>query len=103
MSLTAKAIKLHSAHVLNEGRRVASNFLASPLLMMPQKIREIILAYIVGGQTVHVKFVPHEEVIQLEDLSPVPISAPGVFRHTTCVAKETEWDAYAQSARTYVL
>ena len=71
--------------------------------MMPHKIREMILAYVVGGQTVHVKFMPHEDVIQLEDLSPVPISATGIFRHATCVAKETEWDAYAQSARTYVL
>ena len=70
---------------------------------MPPKIRKKILAYVVGGQTVHVKFVPHEEAIHLEDCSPVPISAIGIFRHAACVAKETEWDAYAQSARTYVL
>ena len=89
--------------MLNDGRRVARNFLALPLLMMPHKIREMILAYVVGGQTVHVKFVPHEEVIELEDLFPVPISVTGIFRHANCVAKETEWDAYAQSARTYVL
>lgn len=75
---------------------MARNFLASPLLMMPHKIREMILAYVVGGQTVHVKFVPHGEVIELEDLSPVPISVTGIFRHATCVAKETKWDAYAQ-------
>ena len=89
--------------MLIDGRRVARNLLPSPLFTMPHKIREMILAYIVGGQTVHVKFVPHEEVTQLEDLSPVPIYATGVFHHATCVAKETEWDAYAQSARTYVL
>ena len=89
--------------MLIDGRRVARNLLASPLLMMPHKIREMVLAYVVGGQTVHVKFVPDEEVIQLEDLSPPPISATGIFCHAICVARETEWDAYAQSARTYVL
>ena len=57
---------------------------------MPHNIREKILAYVVGGQTVHVKFVPHEEVVQLEDLSPSPISATGIFRHAICVAKGTE-------------
>ena len=89
--------------MLTDGRRVARNFLASPLLMMPHKIRETILTYVVGGQLVHVQFVPHEKVIQLEDSFPVRVSATGIFRHAICVAKETEWDVYAQAARTYVL
>ena len=89
--------------MLIDGRRAARNLLSSPMLMMPHKIREMILAYLVGGQTVHVKFVPHEEVTQLEDLSPVPVSTTGIFRHATCVTKETECVAYAQSACTYVL
>ena len=100
MLCLAKTIQLHSDHMLTDGRRVVRNFLASPLLRMPPKNREKILA---GGQFVHVHFVPHEQVIHLEDSSPVQIPATGIFRHATCVAKETESHAYAQATRTYVL
>lgn len=66
--------------------RVHRNLLASPLLRLPPEIRERILRYLLGDQTVHLQFVQRGQGVGVEGGS---AGVSDKLRHAICVAKET--------------
>lgn len=75
----------------------------SPLLMLPDEIRERILTRLVGGQLIHIG---HTEAIGREFLvffrsEPEVVPDKAHFRHMLCQADKSESEAYEEARRGY--
>lgn len=80
--------------------RVLQNFLSSPLLALPDLVRDKILGYAMGGGMIHVGWLGLAKSTPLRQAEgkvyDASLEAEGVFRHSICVAGVSESEAFNQ-------